>query len=84
MPVRAILCDGFPTSSVPSKRTEPVDPGRGEAHDGRAQRRLAHAVAAEDGDRLLADREVDVLEDVGAAVERVEPFDLEEDAHSRA
>ena len=49
-----------------------------EAHDGVAERRLAHAVAADQGDRLGAHRERDALEDVRRAVERMHVLELQE------
>ncbi len=52
--------------------------GRRDAHDRVAQRRLPHAVAADDGHRLAAHREGDVLERLRAPVERVQSADLEQ------
>ena len=40
--------------------------------------RLAHAVAADDRDRLVSHLELDALEDVRLAVEGVEPLDRED------
>ena len=49
----------------PRKRIEP--PGRAhQPHDGLAQRRLAHAVAADDGKHAAFERQVDALQRVRA------------------
>ena len=50
-------------------------------HDGVAQRGLAHAVAADDGERALSQRQVDPLQRVRTAVQDVEVLDLQ---HGRA
>ena len=49
--------------------------GRRDAHDGVAERRLAHPVAPDEGDGLVADLEADVLQHVRAAVVDVEVLD---------
>ena len=51
---------------------------RRETHDRLAERRLAHAVAPDDRDRLVAHLERDVLERLRAAVERGEALDGEQ------
>jgi hypothetical protein len=53
----------------------PRSVGRRDPHDRVAQRRLAHAVATDEGDRLFAHLEADVLQDVRAAVVDVEVLD---------
>ena len=60
------------------ERDRAGDVGRRHADDRVAERRLAHAVAADDRQRLRADLEVDVLEDVRLAVVGVDAADLEE------
>jgi hypothetical protein len=49
--------------------------GRRDPHDRVAERRLAHAVATDEGDGLVAHLEADVLEHVRAAVVDVEVLD---------
>src|SRR5258708_1796130 len=58
---------------------EPDRAGRGSehAHDGLAQRRLAHAVAPDDRNRSFIDGERYILQDVSTSVERVEAADLQ-------
>src|SRR5512138_833261 len=50
---------------------------RHQAHDGLAERRLAHAVAADDGEHAGIEREVDALQRMRMAVVDVEAPDLE-------
>ncbi len=49
--------------------------GRHQAGDGVAERRLAHAVAADDAEHAAFEREADALERMGAAVVHVEALD---------
>ncbi len=53
---------------------------RNEAHDRLAERRLAHAVAADDREHALLKREVDALQGMRTPVIDVEPLDLQHGA----
>src|SRR5581483_10141058 len=54
------------------------DAGGRDAHDRVAQRRLAHAVAADDAERSALHGERDVLERLRSAVVGAQPLDLEQ------
>ena len=60
-----------PTSSWPSKRTEPLGVRRRDAHDRVAERRLAHPVATDDRDRPRPMVKL-TPSSTGAAIEGVE------------
>ena len=71
-PSRAIFSGDMPTSSLPWKRIEPLDPAE-RAADRPQQRRLAGAVGAEHGDHLaLLDAEVDAVQHLDEPVAAVE------------
>ena len=50
---------------------------RGQPDDRLAQRRLAHAVASDQRQDAVLERQIDALQRVAAAVEDVEPSDLQ-------
>src|SRR5215471_13788877 len=56
--------------------------GGHQAGDGVAQRRLAHAVAADDGEDAAVEGEGDVLQGVGAAIIDIQPVDPQNRARS--
>ena len=67
-----------PTSSVALEADRAARGRRAHLHDRVAERRLAHAVAADDRDGLAAHLEAQALQDVGAAVEDVEVADRQQ------
>ena len=83
-PRRAILYEGLPSSSLPAEADRAARRGGIDAHDRVAERRLAHAVAADHGDGLGAHRERRRPRAPARAVEGVEALDLEQQRGSLA